>query len=95
MRFPLVGPPRRLLAGTFDDVWKRERMPYGHVISILAFSVLSLQTNSPTHFRGGDVITLNNFTPNGKLTFSVPKHRFVILTHIRDSIQRHRPEWIE
>jgi hypothetical protein len=85
--------PRRLLAGTFDDLWRRERMPYWpRDFDSRYFCSVDTDQNSPTHFRGGEQITLNNFTPNGRLSFSLPKHRFIILTHIRESIQRHRPE---
>lgn len=66
--------PRALLAGTYDEAWQRERMPY----LPLDFDKRFLNCAHPdlicdSFLRGGEPIEITGMRPEGKLQFNLPR----------------------
>jgi hypothetical protein len=82
--------PRRELAGSFDEAWRRERMP------------LPPQGADPRHARsapvdqqlalvGGEAVQLLHGTPGGHLRFTLPRIGLLLRSHIGARRVEHRP----
>jgi hypothetical protein len=66
--------PRRELAGTYGDAWKKRRFPLLPVDWDPHCLLCSPDDQRPDKYlRGGELVELENLTPNGKLTFTLPK----------------------
>jgi hypothetical protein len=66
--------PRRELQGTYDDAWKKKRFP----LLPSDWDSRSLLCSPPdqrpkSHLRGGELVELENLTPSGRLSFTLPK----------------------
>jgi len=83
--------PRRELQGTYDKAWERNRMPLlpedWDPRSLLCSPV---DQRPDTHLRGGELVELTNLTPEGKLSFLLPKIHLAFSTHIDGRIEEHR-----
>ena len=83
--------PRRGLAGTFDEHWKRSRRPLLPDDYEDEFLLCSPTDQRPAqHLRGGEPVELINLTPGGVLRFSLPKIYPTFSTFIRGSRREHR-----
>ena len=82
--------PRRELAGSFDEVWRRERMP------------LPPRDADPRHAQsapadqqwplvGGEVVQLRHCSPGGLLRFTLPRIGLRLRSHIGARAALHRP----
>jgi hypothetical protein len=65
--------PRRALAGTFDDGWKRRRWPLAPRDFDPAFHQAAASDQQLEHYRGGERVRLVNLTPEGEWLVRLPK----------------------
>jgi hypothetical protein len=82
--------PRRLLAGTYDGTWASVRRPllpedYDPAYGLSAPS--DQRPHAPLH--GGEAITLLNLTPNGRLSFELPRWAPRFVTSFRRKRSEH------
>jgi hypothetical protein len=82
--------PRRELQGTYDDAWKNGRFP----LPPADWDPRSLLCSPPDqwparHLRGGELVELENLTPDGKLSFVLPKLYFNFRTMINNRTENH------
>lgn len=83
--------PRRELAGTYDEAWRRGRMP----LLPEDWKAESLQCapadqRPATHLRGGEPVQLINLTPGGMLRFALPRVHLVFNTLHDGRAHEHR-----
>jgi hypothetical protein len=64
--------PRRLYAGTYDDVWQAERAPYLPKDFDSRFFQLAPAGLGNGQLQGGELVELRGLTPNGFLQFPLP-----------------------
>jgi hypothetical protein len=82
--------PRRELQGTYDEAWQKSRYP----LLPSDWDPRSLLCSPPdqrpqNHLRGGELVELENLTPNGKLRFALPRAYLRFLTHIDNRTEEH------
>jgi hypothetical protein len=66
--------PRRRWAGTYDARWERERKPLTPEDLDDRFYLCAPEDQQlPAHLTGGETIELRNMTPEGTLTFRLPR----------------------
>jgi len=88
---PPMWSPRREYAGTFDERWKRQRMPllpddYNPRHSQSAHP--DLVSREP--LRGGERVVLNNLTPGSMLNFQLPRPYLILTTTTRSARLRQK-----
>lgn len=82
--------PRREWQGTYDDAWKKGRFPLLPADWDPRSLLCSPADQRPArHLRGGELVELENLTPNGKLSFLLPKVYFSFRTMIDKRIEAH------
>ncbi len=85
--------PRLTFAGTYDDAWKKNRMPrLPNDFDLRFFQTVPEDQQVAGFLQGGEVCTLTNLTPGGTLTFALPKLRFVFRTKIGSQLIEHRSQ---
>jgi hypothetical protein len=83
--------PRREFAGTYDEVWQENRLPLLPEDWDCRSLLCSPADQRPdTHLRGGELVELTNLTPDGKLTFRLPKVHLTFSTRIDRRTEEHR-----
>ena len=89
---------RRQLAGTYDDVWVRQRRPLPPLDLDPRFFQLAVpEQQVPGHLKGGEKLTLLNLTPpgfvrRGRVDCVLPRKSFLITALFEDGRpQRMRP----
>ncbi|MGF9759335.1 DUF2169 domain-containing protein [Microvirga sp. 0TCS3.31] len=83
--------PRRELSGTYDAAWQQSRyplLPADWDPRSLLCSPADQRPDRP--LRGGELVVLENLTPNGKLSFELPKIFPRFTTYIDNSIEEHQ-----
>jgi hypothetical protein len=83
--------PRRELSGTYDDAWQKGRyplLPADWDPRSLLCSPADQRPASP--LRGGEPVELENLTPDGKLSFTLPKAYLRFRTHIDNRKVEHQ-----
>jgi hypothetical protein len=66
--------PRLELQGTYDDKWKISRFPLPPADwDSRSLLCAPADQQTPSHLRGGELVELENLTPQGKLIFALPK----------------------
>ena len=73
--FACIAPtwePRRLYAGTYDDVWQAERAPYLPKDFDARFFELAPPGLGNGQLQGGETVELRGLTPSGFLQFALP-----------------------
>jgi hypothetical protein len=82
--------PRRELQGTYDDAWKKGRFPLPPADWDPRSLLCSPADQRPAeHLRGGEPVELENLTPDGKLSFVLPKLHFRFRTSIAMRTEEH------
>jgi hypothetical protein len=75
--FGPIGPhwqPRVGFAGTYDDVWMKERQPLLPAdFDDRFFQCAPQDQQTPSFLRGGEPVVLYRLTPEGEVRFSLPK----------------------
>ncbi|MAR89387.1 MAG: hypothetical protein CML06_00690 [Pseudomonadales bacterium] len=83
--------PRRELAGTYDQHWQQQRAPLlpvdWHPRSLHCAPV---DQQTPKPLRGGEPLELKNLTPEGDLSFTLPRVYLTFTTHIDRRVEEHR-----
>jgi len=87
--------PRRELAGTYDAKWVEKRKPllpadYDERFVLCAPPDQRL----PKHLRGGEQIALLNMTPDGLLSFELPKIYFTFSSRFGSKAEEHRSKLV-
>jgi hypothetical protein len=83
--------PRLELSGTYDKAWQQNRLPLLPEDWDSRSLLCSPADQRPdTHLRGGELVELINLTPDGKLTFSLPKVHLTFSTCIDKRTEEHR-----
>ncbi len=83
--------PRRELAGTFDETWRRERMPLPPQDADLR-RLQAAPADQQRALIGGEPIQLRHCTPSGLLRCAVPRVQFRWRSWIAGAWVDHRPE---
>jgi hypothetical protein len=82
--------PRLALAGTYDEGWRRERMPLAPADRQPRFACAAAPGLwSPEPLRGDEVIELVGATPNGRWRFWLPPYTPVFHSVIRGAAREH------
>lgn len=77
--------PRRALAGTFDETWKKERWPeMPDDFNIAYYNSAHPDLVYEGYLQGGERVVLENLHPQGTIEFSVPNERIGMLATLRD-----------
>ena len=91
VRWRLYWSPRLELQGTYDDAWKRTRYPLLPIDWDARSLLCSPADQRPeAHLHGGELVELNNLTPDGRLTFALPKVHLTFRTTIDGRREEHR-----
>ena len=83
--------PRRELNGTYDEAWQKARCP----LLPTDWDERSLLCSPPDqvsqgHLRGGESVELENLTPNGRISFALPKAYLRFQTRIDGRVEEHQ-----
>jgi hypothetical protein len=74
--FGFVGPdwqPRCTLAGTYDEAWRRERMPLlPRNFDRRFFNAATPDLVAPGYLRGNEPVHISNVSPRGDMRFDLP-----------------------
>jgi hypothetical protein len=83
--------PRRELMGTYDAAWQQNRLPLlPHDWDPRSLLCSPSDQQPESHFFGGEPVQLINLTPNGKLSFTLPKVHLTFNTRIDRRREEHR-----
>ena len=83
--------PRREMAGTYDEVWKKSRFPLVPVDWDARSLLCSPADQRPNqHLHGGELVELINLTPEGSLRFALPRVYLTFNTRIDTRNEEHR-----
>jgi len=83
--------PRVESAGTYDEKWEEGRLPLPPLdFSEQYYQAAPEDQQSPVHLRGGEMIGLNNLTPDGVLKFKLPKVVLDFRTNFGKELVEHR-----
>ncbi len=85
--------PRLELAGTYDNQWQKNRFPLlPEDFDERYFQCSPKDQQIDGFLQGGEKVELVNLTPNGLISFHLPKVRLLFLTHFGKEIIEHRAE---
>ncbi len=85
--------PRRELGGTYDERWRRTRMPLWPADFDPRFHVSApAGLSSPTPLQGGERVATTGLRPEGAFTFQLPREYFVVETRLGGAWTRQRPQ---
>jgi hypothetical protein len=85
--------PRVALAGTYDDAWERTRKPLVPADFDDRFHQCAPEDQQVDGFlRGGELVELHGMTPDGLLSFRLPRITLAMTTEFYDGTEaQHRP----
>ena len=82
--------PRRELQGTYDDAWREGRFPLLPADWDPRSLLCSPADQLPgENLRGGELVELENLTPDGRLSFVLPKLHYRFRTRIDKRTEEH------
>lgn len=91
---PIAGhwSPRIELAGTYDEKWKKNRLPLlPEDFNETYYQCAPQDQQIPGYLKGGELFELYNMTPTGELKFRLPQESLEFTTHFDDnSTEEHR-----
>lgn len=82
--------PRRELAGSFDERWRRERMPLPP-LDADPRQAQCAPADQQYSLAGGEVVQLRNCSPGGLLRFTLPRVGLRLRSHFGARRVEHRP----
>jgi hypothetical protein len=86
-------PPRLAFAGTYDDEWKKHQAPLWPAdVNARFFSCAPPGLYSETPLRGGEPVVVENMTPEGTWTFTLPRFVIYVRTILRGRPQDNRAQ---
>lgn len=65
--------PRAALAGTYDDAWRDQRAPFWPADFDDRYFQSAPEDQQIAYPTGGEIVTLRNLTPDGIVSFALPK----------------------
>lgn len=66
--------PRRELAGTYDEQWRKTRFPlWAEDLNPLYGQCAPVDQQTKGFLRGGETVSLTNLSPHGPLNFALPR----------------------
>ena len=85
--------PRRGWLGTCDEKWQEERMPlYPTDLDPRFFQTAPEDQITGGYLHGGEAVALENFTPNGSLSFHLPRVALGFVTLFGSQLLHHRAD---
>ena len=92
---PSFCTPRKEYAGTYDENWKKTKMPFLPDDFDDRWLLSSPPDQRPSgYLRGGEVVRLTNLTPSGYLRFVIPEVFLFFTTHILGRKYRHQGQLV-
>jgi hypothetical protein len=84
--------PRSSFAGTYDERWRSERMPFlPDDFDDRYFNGASAGLASPAPFTGGEAVRVTNVSEVGEIAFRVPSQSLEVAVAIKGAISRAAP----
>lgn len=84
--------PRRSYAGTYDETWKRERMPLPPLdLDPRFYQCAPPEQVSPAPLRGGEPVVVENMSEGGSLRFELPRLHFFVGARTDEGLREHAP----
>jgi hypothetical protein len=83
--------PRVGYAGTYDEKWQEERLPFLPEDFDSRFFNAAAEDQQVDHLRGGETVRCTNMTPSGSFSFVVPTIELPIVFEFRDRSQTVQP----
>ena len=75
--------PRAMYAGSYDDLWKRERAPYlPDDFDKRFFNMAHPDLVCPDFLQGGEAVKITHMHPDGDLVFDLPRVRFSVMVDV-------------
>jgi hypothetical protein len=75
--------PRRELAGTYDEKWRRQRFPlWAEDFDSRYNNCAPRDQQTPAFLRGGERVDVLNMSPGGRLSFSLPRIELAFRTRL-------------
>jgi hypothetical protein len=73
--------PRRELAGTYDDAWRRSRFPlWAADFDNRYYNAAPADQQAASYIAGGERVEVLNMSPSGSLSFALPRVRLSFRT---------------
>jgi hypothetical protein len=88
---PCQWAPRYGLAGTYDDAWMKERMPFLPADYDPLFNQCAPIDQQVKRLNGGELVELTHMTPLKHFSFRLPEQRFSCVTTFTDGDVPHEP----
>jgi hypothetical protein len=83
--------PRRELCGTYDEQWEQDRRPLLPADWDPRSTLCGpADFRPPRHLHGGERVELINMTPEGRLSFVLPKVFLTFRTYMGGRVEEHR-----
>lgn len=83
--------PRVRFAGTYDERWKKERLPLlPEDFDERFFQYAPADQQAPEFLKGTEQVDLRNLTPGGRLSFTLPGEFPVFRTRLAGRVMDHR-----
>lgn len=83
--------PRREFAGTYDEKWQKNRFPlWAEDFDIRFNQCAPIDQQMPEFLRGGEQVELINLSPNGRISFTLPKVYPFFVTNFGKDKMEHR-----
>lgn len=84
--------PRKRYAGTYDEVWRRDRAPlWPHDFDERFFNAAPQDLQAQPHLTGGEPVRLEGLHPEGVIAFELPALNFAIHSRFADREVRQSP----
>ena len=81
--------PRLGYGGTYDQAWIETRAPFWPLdFDIRFFQAASPGLNTGQHLTGGEPVTLQGFSPDGKIVFQLPDVRMQAKSVFNDCVEK-------
>ncbi|NVJ24468.1 DUF2169 domain-containing protein [Myxococcus sp. AM011] len=81
--------PRLAWAGTYDEAWVEQRAPLWPADFDPRFFLAAAHGLAAAPWlKGGEPVVLSGLSPDGPLSFPLPRHRLVIKAIFRDRVER-------
>jgi hypothetical protein len=85
--------PRCSFAGTYDEVWQKQRAPYLPTdFDSRFFQIAPAGLIAPSHLNGGEPVDVRGATPSGVLSFPLPTTRLQVNYRLDSAVQSRTAE---
>ncbi len=81
--------PRLQYAGTYDETWQKNRMPYlPEDFDMRFFSAACSELTFDRYLEGGEPVELHNVSPQGLIKFNLPVCKFNVSVQIKGKTEK-------